>query len=380
MRVRQADPEPEGLRRRRTALEERAAHIALNSIGDGVGTTDLAGNITFLNAMAEELTGWTSGDAIGRPMSDVIHIVDAGTHETIPDLTDRAVDGDETVHLPPNSLLLARDGREIPVEDSTAPIHDDDGATTGAVIVFRDVSDARAVLEKVSHLAQHDELTGLPNRNVLNDRITQAIGAAPRHSGQLAVMYLDLDGFKGVNDSLGHPVGDLLLQSVAARLVDCVRASDTVSRAGGDEFVVLLAEAEQVADAAIIATRMLDAVAEVHIVAGHELRVTTSIGVAVFPGDGDDAETLIKNADLAMYRVKDQGRSAFQFFDPATAIMPAAHADGALLRAPEEHELRQPRGSSAVAGRARTTPIGGQRRPVKPPRIRRASASTASEI
>ena len=193
-------------------------------------------------------------------------------------------------------------------------------------------------------------------------------------------MYLDLDGFKAVNDTLGHPVGDLLLKSVAARLVDCVRASDTVSRAGGDEFVVLLAEAEQVADAAIIATRMLDAVGEVHIVAGHELRVTTSIGVAVFPGDGDDAETLIKNADFAMYRVKDQGRSAFQFFDPATAIMPAAHADGALLRILEEREPRAPRRSAPGTDPPRPISVGGQRPPVGPPRIRRASASTASEI
>lgn len=372
MRVRQADPEPEGLRRRRTAIEERAAHIALNSIGDGVGTTDLAGNITFLNAMAERLTGWTSGEAIGRPMSYVIRIVDAMTHEAIPDLTDRAVDGDKTVHLPPNSLLLSRDGREIPVEDSTAPIHDDNGVTTGAVIVFRDVSDARAVLEKVSHMAQHDELTGLPNRTVLNDRITQAIGAAPRHSGQLAVMYLDLDGFKDVNDSLGHPIGDLLLQSVAARLVDCVRSSDTVSRTGGDEFVVLLAEAEQVADAAIIATRMLEAVAEVHLVAEQELHITTSIGVAVFPGDGDDAETLVKNADIAMYRVKEQGRSAFQFFDAATAIVPAAHADGALLRIPVKQPARPRRRSLPEIGIGSTT--NGRTA------VTDLSASTASDI
>jgi diguanylate cyclase (GGDEF)-like protein/PAS domain S-box-containing protein len=337
--MRLVDPAPSHL------LTERAAQVALNSIGDGVGCTDLDGRITFLNAAAERLTGWPATEAIGRPMADVIRIVDPLTHQSIPDLTMRAVGGDETVHLPPNSVLLTRDGQEIAVEDSTAPIHDDDGRTTGAVIVFRDVSDARAALELVSHSAQHDPLTGLPNRTVLSDRISQAIGAAPRHSGQLAVMYLDLDGFKEVNDTLGHPIGDLLLQSVAERLVTCVRASDTVSRAGGDEFVVLLTEAEQAADASIIAARMLKSVAALHLVHGHRLRVTASIGVAVFPGDGDDPDTLIKNADLAMYRVKANGRSAFQFYDAATALLPAVHAADALRRGRAGRGSRAPHGA-----------------------------------
>ena len=357
-------------------LAGQAAHVALNSIGDGVGCSDLEGNITFLNVMAEELTGWRAHEAIGRPMSEIIDIVNGATHETIPDLTTRAVEGDETVHLPPNSVLVRRDGHEIPVEDSTAPIHDDAGNTTGAVIVFRDVSAARAALEKVSHSAQHDPLTGLPNRTLLDDRITQAIGAAPRHSGQLAVMYLDLDGFKEVNDSLGHPVGDLLLQAVATRLVGCVRASDTVSRAGGDEFVVLLAEAEQPADASIIATRMLKAVADIHVVDGHALKVTTSIGVAVYPGDGDDAETLLKNADEAMYRVKDAGRAAYQFYDKATAVMPAVHADGALLRLPVPRVSRARRGS-AKGGPARRPAKAGHAS-LRPRRPASASASSAA--
>ncbi len=326
--------------------EKERAHVALNSIGDGVGCTDLQGNITFLNVVAEQLTGWRSDDAVGRPMSEIIRIVDANTHAAIPDLTTRAVKGDRTVHLPPNSILVRRDGHEIPVEDSTAPIHDAEGAITGAVIVFRDVSVARAVVEQLAHSAQHDFLTGLPNRMLIEDRITQAISAAKRHGGQLAVMYLDLDGFKVINDTLGHPAGDELLRSVADRLVSCVRASDTVSRQGGDEFVVLLSEEEQPADAAIIATRMLDAIAAGHKVAGKELQVTTSIGVAVYPGDGDDADTLIKNADRAMYRVKEKGRSAYRFFDRATAARPAAHPDNTVRRAtPRRPVTRRPSSS-----------------------------------
>ena len=144
---------------------------------------------------------------------------------------------------------------EIPIEDSVAPIHDREGKATGAVIVFRDVSAARAMALEMTHSAQHDFLTGMPNRMLLNDRVNQAIAWAQRNSKKVAVLFLDLDGFKHINDSLGHPTGDKLLQSVAKRLVDCVRGSDTVSRQGGDEFVVLLTEVGQSEDAAITAQK-----------------------------------------------------------------------------------------------------------------------------
>ena len=247
-------------------------------------------------------------------------IVDATTRETIPNPMEMAIGQDRTVHLPPNCILIRRDGFEIPIEDSVAPIHDREGQATGAVIVFRDVSAARAMALQMTHSAQHDFLTGLPNRMLLNDRVSQAIALAPRHRKQVAVLFLDLDGFKHINDSLGHPIGDKLLQSVAKRLVECVRGSDTVSRQGGDEFVVLLSEVEQPEDAAITARRMLQAVAEPHSIDQHELHVTTSIGVSVYPDDGLDAETLIKNADTAMYQAKENGRQSYQFFKPAMNV------------------------------------------------------------
>ena len=299
-------------------IEERERdHVTLNSIGDGVGCTDLEGRITFLNVFAERLTGWRLNEAAGRPMAEIIRIVDINTHQLIPDLTNRAVRGDKTIHLPPDSVLVTRDGEEIPVEDSTAPIHDAKGFATGAVIVFRDVRAARAAAEEMAHSAEHDFLTGLPNRMLLGDRIKQAINSAPRHSGYLAVMYLDLDGFKLINDTMGHPVGDRVLQSVATGLVGCVRASDTVSRQGGDEFVVLLSESEQAGGAGVIATRMLDAVSGIHEIDGKAIDVTTSIGIAIYPADGQDAETLIQNADIAMYHSKADGRSGYEFYDAA---------------------------------------------------------------
>jgi diguanylate cyclase (GGDEF)-like protein len=176
---------------------------------------------------------------------------------------------------------------------------------------------AESSARDMTHSSQHDFLTGLPNRVLLNDRIDQAIGFAKHHMKSVVVLFLDLDGFKHINDSLGHPIGDKLLQSVARRLGECVRATDTVSRQGGDEFVVLLTEVAHAEDAVISAKRMLQTVAEAHSINGHDLHVTTSIGLSVYPDDGVDAETLIKNADTAMYQSKENGRQSYQFFKPA---------------------------------------------------------------
>jgi diguanylate cyclase (GGDEF)-like protein/PAS domain S-box-containing protein len=321
--------------------EKERAQVTLNSIGDAVICTDISGNITFLNLVAEKMTGWSSQEAASRPMAEVLRILDATSRETTPNPMDMAVGRNRTVHLPANCLLIRRDGLEIPIEDCVSPIHDRDGHATGAVIVFRDVSGARAMALQMTHSAQHDFLTGLPNRMLFNDRVSQAIALAARHLKKVAVLFLDLDGFKHINDSLGHPIGDKLLQSIATRLVDCVRGSDTVSRQGGDEFVVLLSEIEQPDDAALTARRMLKAVAEAHPIEQHDLHVTTSIGLSVFPDDGLDAETLTKNADTAMYQAKENGRQSYQFFKPAMNVRAVERQsiEESLRRALERQEF-----------------------------------------
>ena len=187
--------------------------------------------------------------------------------------------------MPTNSVLIRRDGHEIFIEDSVAPIHDREGQVTGAVIVFRDVTATRTLEERLTHSAEHDFLTGLPNRMLLNDRVSQAIALARRNTGRAAVLFLDLDGFKHINDSLGHQIGDKVLQSVATRLLACVRAPDTVSRLGGDEFVVLIQEFQHDEDAGPTAGRLLRAVADVHLIDQHEIHLTASIGVSVYPSD-----------------------------------------------------------------------------------------------
>jgi|HubBroStandDraft_6_1064221.scaffolds.fasta_scaffold21583_2 diguanylate cyclase (GGDEF)-like protein/PAS domain S-box-containing protein len=301
-------------------IERDRAQVTLNSIGDAVLSTDIHGNVVYLNVVAEHMTGWSRKEAVGHPLSDVFQIIDGATHKPSPNPLELAIQLDKPVGLSANCILVRRDGYECAIEDSAAPIHDRDGQVTGAVIVFHDVSMARAVVQEMTHLAQHDALTDLPNRMTLNDRLTQAISLARRNHHLLAVLFLDLDGFKNINDSLGHSIGDKLLQSVSARLLGCVRKSDTVSRQGGDEFVVLLPEVTHAADAAVSAAKIITELKNAHSIGEHRLHVTVSVGVSTYPDHGETGETLIKNADTAMYHAKQCGRDNYQFFKPDMSL------------------------------------------------------------
>jgi diguanylate cyclase (GGDEF)-like protein/PAS domain S-box-containing protein len=296
--------------------EKERAQITLNSIGDAVMSSDINGNVTYLNLAGERLTGWSRAEAAGRPFEEVLRIIDAVTGLVAPNPMARAIRENKTVTLAAHRILLRRDGDEASIEGSAAPIHDRRGRVTGAVMVFHDVGVTRALAQRMSHLAQHDSLTDLPNRALLNDRLAQAISRAHRHRQRLAVLFLDLDRFKHINDSLGHDVGDNLLRSVATRLFKCVRTSDTVSRQGGDEFVVLLSEVKHARDAAVSAAKIILALNQPHYIDKHKLHLTVSIGIVVYPEDGTDGETLLKHADFAMYHAKEKGRDNYQFFQP----------------------------------------------------------------
>jgi diguanylate cyclase (GGDEF)-like protein/PAS domain S-box-containing protein len=294
--------------------EKERAQVTLNSIGDAVICTDMSGNITFLNIVAERLTGWSRAEAAGRPVSGIFQLIDGATRQPVSDPMEMAVAENRTVALTPNCVLLRRDGSEFAIEDSAAPIHDRGGHVIGAVIVFHDVSATRAMSLQMEYSAQHDFVTNLPNRLLLNDRVTQSIALARRQQRSIALLFLDLDHFKYINDSLGHAVGDQLLQRVSKRLQANVRASDTVSRQGGDEFVILLSQIAHPEGAADSAKKILLSLSAPYSIAGHDLHIDGSIGISIYPVDGGDAETLIKNADTAMYHAKKQGRNNFQFF------------------------------------------------------------------
>jgi diguanylate cyclase (GGDEF)-like protein/PAS domain S-box-containing protein len=294
--------------------EKERAEVTLNSIGDAVMSTDEWCCVTYLNVVAEKLTGWLRAEAAGRPLEEVFNIIDATTRETVANPMALAIRENRTVGLTPNCVLVRRDGVESAIEDSAAPIHDRRGEVTGAVMVFHDVSTARALSLRMSYLAQHDGLTELPNRILLNDRLAQSMALVKRRKQKLALLFLDVDHFKHINDSLGHAVGDRLLQSMAKRLQACVRSSDTVSRQGGDEFVILLSQVMHAQDAGISAEKILLALSKPHRIDEHEIHVTASIGIVTYPDDGTEAEVLLKNADFAMYQAKDSGRSNYQFF------------------------------------------------------------------
>jgi len=321
--------------------EQERARVTLNSIGDAVVTTDLAGKVTFLNQVAEAMTGWPREMALGRPLAEVFNIIDGKTRSVAVNPALRAIAENQTVGLAMDSMLIHRDGSESAIEDSAAPIHNRDGRVAGAVLVFHDVSESRAMALKMAHLAQHDFLTGLPNRLLLTERLAQAIGLANRHKKQVALLFLDLDDFKHVNDSLGHAVGDLLLQSIAERLKVGVRETDTVCRQGGDEFVILLAEIEQPQDAARVADNLLASLAQPHLINGQELHATVSIGISVYPNDGLDLDAVLQNADTAMFHAKSCGRNNYQFFraDMNTRAVRRQFIESSLRRALREGEF-----------------------------------------
>ena len=298
-------------------LENEVANVTLDSIGEAVLRTDVKGKVTYLNRKAEEMTGWRREEARGRPMADVLRLKESVGNPAVGNAVGTAMQEDQATKETAdctNCILIRRDGFECGIERKVTPIQDQDGNVTGAVVAFHDVSAARAKSLEMSHLAQHDALTDLPNRVLFNDRLTQAIALAERQSRQLAVMFVDLDHFKKINDSLGHDVGDKLLQSVAGRLIGCVRRSDTVSRLGGDEFVVLLAQVEHAEDAAYSARKILRALAAPHVIDNRSLDINVSIGLSTYPNDGQDAEGLMNRADNAMYEAKEHGRNNYQFF------------------------------------------------------------------
>jgi diguanylate cyclase (GGDEF)-like protein/PAS domain S-box-containing protein len=293
-------------------VENERAQVTLNSIGDAVLSTDIAGNVSYLNLVAEEMTGWSCEQAIGRPVAEIFRIIDGTTRQPALNPMMQAVRENRTVGLKANCILIRRDGIECAIEDSAAPIHERSGKVTGAVIVFHEASIARDVVKKMAHLAHHDFLTSLPNRILLSDRATNAIAMARRRNKQLALLFLDIDDFKNINDTMGHTIGDKVLQSVAQHLTACVRESDTVSRHGGDEFVVLLAEIEHAKDAALIAAKILQALAAPLDIDGTKIQITVSMGVSIYPTEGLDIETLIRCADTAMYLSKAKGRNSYQ--------------------------------------------------------------------
>jgi len=310
----------------------------LEAAPDAMVVVNQDGEIILLNVQAEKQFGYRRDELLGQKVKNIIP--EGFAERLIADALRSAEDAlAQQIGTGIELNGRRKDGSEFPIEIMLSPLKGAEGVLVTAAI--RNITTRKKAEALMIHSSEHDFLTGLPNRMLLSDRVNQAIRMAIRHQRTVAVLFLDLDGFKHINDSLGHPTGDKLLQSVGKRLVDCVRASDTVSRQGGDEFVVLLSEEEDSEDASMIAKRMLRAVAEAHFVDQHDLHVTCSIGVSLYPEDGLNAETLIKNADTAMYQAKENGRQTYQYFKPAMNVRAVERQslEESLRRALERQEF-----------------------------------------
>ncbi len=316
------------------ALQQAQAisEVTLDAVADAVVACDASRRITQFNPVAEELTGWPRSEALGRPHAEVIRMVVPESGEAVASPLELAFEQNRPVRLQSHSVLLRRNGTRAPIEAAAVPVGDGDGMLAGGVMVFHDVSETRAMAMKMSHLAQHDYLTDLPNRVLLHDRLSQALAAAERGT-KGALLFVDLDFFKHINDTLGHQAGDKVLQEVARRLVEAVRADDTVSRQGGDEFVLLLVRLADPRDAARVAEKLIQAVELPILVEGQELRISASVGIALFPQDARDIKTLMKQADTALYHAKEAGRGRYSYF---TGTM----SEKAEQRMRMEHDLR----------------------------------------
>ncbi|MXV20831.1 putative bifunctional diguanylate cyclase/phosphodiesterase [Deinococcus xianganensis] len=305
------------LREAQRALFEQKelARVTLMSIGDSVVTTDPHGTVTFMNTVAQRMTGWSLTEALGQPVEAVMPLSEETTGRALPNPLRTALTERRAQVMAAGAILSSRDGRVYRVEDSATPITTEDGEQLGGVIVFHDVTEKRAIADHMTYLAQHDTLTGLPNRTLLQARLNYMTELSGRQGATFAVAFLDLDGFKSVNDTLGHSSGDDLLRQVARRLVGQLRGSDTLSRIGGDEFVLLLPAPVGAEQAARTADKILACLRDPFTVHGSEIRVTGSVGIALYPRDGRSGEDLMKHADLAMYRAKAAGRNRACTFD-----------------------------------------------------------------
>lgn len=314
---------------------QMAAQVFANS-RDAIAITDHERKVVAVNHAFTAITGLSVADIVGQALPQLqpgLH--DAPFYE--------ALWNHVAAHEHWEGELWSKrvDGSDYPSWMALTCIRDRADQICHYMAIFTDITDRKRVEEHHRHLAEHDFLTDLPNRVLFLDRLRQALAAARRTGSHVAVLFIDLDRFKGINDGFGHHVGDAVLQEVAARLRGCVRTADTVSRQGGDEFVVLLADVGGVDQVAHVAHTVMRAVAQPVRNDGHTISLSVSIGISMFPDDGDQSDTLLKHADVAMYHAKQHGRNAFHFFDAAmhAHVIERVQMENSLRRALEQREL-----------------------------------------
>lgn len=324
-----------------TRLQEHGQKLRqiVDTAHDAFITMNDAGLVVDWNIQSENMFGWPREEALGRRLSEMI--VPKDKREAHERGIVHFMEDDESSFLNKQieTMAVHRDGTEFPVEISVVPLRLGDSYVFNGFI--RDISERKQAANRLEHLAHRDVLTGLPNRASFNDLLRQALALAHRSEHLLAILFLDLDGFKAINDSLGHEAGDVLLQECAKRLPECVRDSDTVARVGGDEFLIILTDVNQSYGPRFVCDRILSSLAEPFRINGQDCFVGVSIGVSLFPGDGNSADMLVKNADTAMYRAKTAGKNNFKFYKSAMSaeVLKRMEMERALRRAIEKDQF-----------------------------------------
>jgi len=315
----------------------RQSAVAVENAGEGVVVTDIQKRIVSVNHAFTETTLYPEEEALGQSYD--IFKTDRHDESFYQQMWQevRAVG-----RWQGETWCRRKTGEVFPAWATISTVRDDDGDLTNYVLVFSDISVIKSSQDKLDFLAHHDALTGLPNRLLFSDRLEHAIQRANRQRDKVAVFFIDLDRFKNINDTLGHPVGDELIQQAANRLRRAVREEDTVARLGGDEFIIALEGINNDHDVDGLARKVINTFQEPFEIQGHELHVTLSMGVSLYPADGQDGESLIKNADVAMYRAKEEGRNNYNFYtsDLATSVFERLALESALRRALERNEMR----------------------------------------
>lgn len=321
---------------RRLIRQEETLRLIEDNVNDVIARTDLEGNYLYLSPSIRHVTGYAPEEVVGHTISEFMH----------PEDVQKRIDAQFETRLTKEAQTIVyrfrhKQGHYVWIEASVQAVWKDSEIITDVITVSRDITERKAAEQKIEFLAYHDALTELPNRLLVRDRVRQAIAGAEREKNKVALLFLDLDNFKTVNDSLGHTTGDVLLKAVARRLKDCVRASDTLSRQGGDEFLIVMPGVESPEAAAPVLDKIRDHIQHPFEIEGNELTTSVSIGVALYPDNGRDFDTLLKKADTAMYRAKEQGRNAYRFFDAQMNVNAVEHLNfrNGLRRALERDEF-----------------------------------------
>ncbi|MDB5791876.1 MAG: hypothetical protein JWQ80_1900 [Massilia sp.] len=314
----------------------RQAGRVFDHARDAILLVDRDHRVLAANRAYTELTGYPAEEVVGVELPSLrVGLQDRAFYDRLRDHLD------DHRHWEGELWGVRRDGGTIPIRAALSPITDTDGTVSSYMMMLTDISERQRATEQARHQAEHDALTGLPNRTLFMDRLEQALATVARQHRQFALMFIDLDHFKAINDNHGHEAGDAVLQEIANRLRRCVRRVDTVSRLGGDEFVVLLCEIGGVDQAAHVATTIMQSVGRPVQTAAGALNLSVSIGIAICPSDGDDPKTLLRHADVAMYHAKESGRNEFHFFSPEmnSRVLARVQMENRLRRALENGEF-----------------------------------------